>query len=54
MNVSFDQKFTFRKLHSRKLCIRIFTAALFKQLKVGAKVKHLLINTVSVNYGTFI
>ena len=54
MNVSFDQQFTFRKLHSRKLCIRIFIAALFKQVEVGVKVKHLLINTVSINYGTFI
>lgn len=54
MNVSFDQQFNSRKLYSRKLCIRIFIAALFKQVKVGVKVKHLLINTVSVNYGTFI
>lgn len=54
MNVSFDQQFTFRKLHSRKPRIRIFIRALFKQGKVGDKVKYLLIKTVSINYGIFI
>ena len=48
MNVSFDQQFNSRKLYYRKLCTRIFIEALFKQVKVGVKVKHLLINTVSI------